>query len=115
MMPVRAVTRVSVLRYGEVGRSRHSDRVATEEPLEIRLAYRRGGRTVVQPVAVTMRTPGDDVELSVGFLYGERILTEPGSVLEVAHCAGGGEQHLNVVEVRLAPGASVDDTLLGRS
>jgi FdhD protein len=45
------------------------DRVAVEEPLEIRV----GGR----PLAVTMRTPGHDEELAAGFLYGEGLLTGP--------------------------------------
>lgn len=43
-----------------------SDEVAVEEPLEIRL----GGR----PIAVTMRTPGADEELALGFLYGEALI-----------------------------------------
>jgi FdhD protein len=45
------------------------DRVAVEEPLEIRV----GGR----PLAVTMRTPGHDEELAVGFLHGEGLLAGP--------------------------------------
>ena len=45
------------------------DRVAVEEPLEIRI----GG----QPVAVTMRTPGHDEELALGFLYGEGLIDAP--------------------------------------
>src|SRR6476660_1998841 len=43
------------------------DQLATEEPLEIRLVWEGASRTV----AVTMRTPGDDPELALGFLYGE--------------------------------------------
>ena len=42
------------------------DAVAVEEPLEIRVAG--------EPVAVTMRTPGHDDELALGFLYGERLI-----------------------------------------
>ncbi|MCW2985921.1 MAG: fdhD [Conexibacter sp.] len=45
------------------------DRVAVEEPLEIRVAGR--------PLAVTMRTPGHDEELAVGFLHGEGLLAGP--------------------------------------
>jgi FdhD protein len=112
---MRPSTRVQVLRVdGEGARSR-SDEVVSEEPLEIRLSYRQGGRTVVRPVSVTMRTPGHDVELSVGFLFGEGVIRDRGSVLEVAHCPGGGVQNLNVVEVRLAPDVRVDESSLERN
>ena len=47
------------------------DRVAAEEPLEIRA--QGPGQEPVQ-IAVTMRTPGDDAELAVGFLHGEGLL-----------------------------------------
>jgi FdhD protein len=46
-----------------------ADRVAVEEPLEIRV----GG----EPLAVTMRTPGHDEELACGFLYGEGLIDAP--------------------------------------
>src|SRR3954454_15952453 len=46
-----------------------ADRVAVEEPLEIRV----GG----EAMAVTMRTPGHDEELAVGFLHGEGLLAGP--------------------------------------
>ena len=45
-----------------------ADRVAIEEPLEIRVHG--------EPLAVTMRTPGHDEELAVGFLHGEGLLTD---------------------------------------
>ena len=53
----------SVLRDGE------RDEVAVEEPLEIRVDG--------QPLAVTMRTPGHDDELALGFLYGEGLIDGP--------------------------------------
>jgi len=72
--------------------------VAVEEPLEIRIA----GDTV----AVTMRTPGDDGELTLGFLWGEGLIASPADVGSVAHCGRPGEDgYGNVVEV--VPGAGV--------
>jgi FdhD protein len=67
------------------------DLVATEEPLEIRLRWPGGGRTV----AVTMRTPGADEELALGFLFAEGVIDGAGRVEEVAAVEE------NVVEVAL--------------
>lgn len=54
------------------------DQVAVEEPLEIRLAG--------VPVAVTMRTPGDDLDLAAGFLFTEGIVRSPAEIATIAHC-----------------------------
>jgi FdhD protein len=62
-VPPQSATRVEVLRL-PAGASQQ-DELAVEEPLEIRL----GGR----PIAVTMRTPGHDEELAIGFLHSEGV------------------------------------------
>jgi FdhD protein len=81
---------------------RHEDRLATEEPLEIRLAW--PGRPA-QRVAVTMRTPGHDFELATGFLHGEGVLASADDLHTVAYCTDvtlTAEQEFNVVTVQLA-------------
>jgi FdhD protein len=81
---------------------RREDRLATEEPLEIRLGW--PGRPA-QRVAVTMRTPGHDFELATGFLFGEGVLTSAEDLRTVAYCtdvALSPEEELNVVTVELA-------------
>ena len=72
---------------------RRSERVVVEEPLETRL----DGRSV----AVTMRTPGHDTELSVGFLLSEGVVEHADAIATAAHC----DETENVVDVRTAPGA----------
>lgn len=76
------------------------DRLATEEPLEIRL--RAGAHT--RTVAITMRTPGADFELAAGFLFGEGVIAEPDDVVGISYCVDreiAEEQRYNIVNVDL--------------
>ena len=87
------------------------DFVASEEPLEVRLAW--GDR--VQRLAVTMRTPGHDADLAVGFLAGEGVVRGPESVAGTFHAPlQAGETDPNVVVVRLADGVAFDASRLER-
>jgi len=82
---------------GETVRSQ-PDRLVTEEPMEIRVES--PGRAP-EPLTVTMRTPGHDFELAVGFCVSERVVAGPDDVATVAYCLrGDGPQEYNVVTVR---------------
>jgi FdhD protein len=79
----------------------HEDRLATEEPLEIRLAW---PGVPAHRVWVTMRTPGHDFELAAGWLVHEGI-AGPGSIQGVAYCVDAElepEEEFNVVTVTLS-------------
>jgi FdhD protein len=92
------------------------DRLAAEEPMEIRLAWPDGGRTGQKSLAVTMRTPGDDFELAAGFLYSEGIVQRREDILDIAYCLDEAQpQERNVVSVTLAPHTQVDLTRLDRN
>jgi FdhD protein len=104
-------------RGGELGRDDDPDLVATEEPFEIRLGYsRRDGSRAEEPVSVTMRTPGHDQDLAVGFLFTEGIIrarSDVQGVVERGQRAADGL--VNVVRVELAPGVPVDFKRLERN
>lgn len=93
---LRPVTRIAL---GE-GVRRRADTLAVEEPLEIRIAG--------APLAVTMRTPGHDVELAIGFLVSEGVISKSSDFRAAIHCGGpgtgGAENTYNVLDATLAPG-----------
>jgi FdhD protein len=105
MRPIRApknsTTGARLWRFQAGAVKEGADRLATEEPLEIRLIQGERRRTV----AVTMRTPGHDGELAVGFLFAEGVVDDRGRVLRVDHCSEeeGGGNCSNIVEVELDP------------
>jgi FdhD protein len=95
----RPVARTRIIEVRDGNKRRRSDRLAGEEPMEIRA----GGPTgEPAPVAVTMRTPGHDFELAVGFLFTEGLL-EPAALTKVSYCDSlETDQNYNVVSVRTA-------------
>ena len=82
-MPRQSVEQVSVKKVSAAQVSDIDDMLATEEPLEIRLGYMAAGKRTVKSISVTMRTPGNDPELAVGFLYTEGIVK---SVADIIFC-----------------------------
>jgi len=86
--------------------------VATEEPLEIRARH----RGTEHRVAVTMRTPGNDFELAVGFLFSEGMIRAREHVAKVSYCASGPpEQLYNQVTVELTNGAPFEAEQMQRN
>ncbi|MFB2596578.1 formate dehydrogenase accessory sulfurtransferase FdhD [Herbiconiux sp. P17] len=102
----RRVTRITV------GESRviREDTLAVEEPLEIRV----GGRSL----AITMRTPGHDIDLAAGFLVSEGVIRHGDDFATARYCAGATDEGLNtynVLDVTLAPGVPAPDPSLERN
>ncbi|HZA80305.1 MAG TPA: formate dehydrogenase accessory sulfurtransferase FdhD [Actinomycetes bacterium] len=108
-MAGRRVAERRVLKVGAGAATRRAarDRLAVEEPLELRVAGR--------PVGVTMRTPGNDVELAIGYCISERLVARPDDVEAVRFCAPEGQaQEYNVLTVDLRPGVPAPDPSLDR-
>ncbi|MEU1619424.1 formate dehydrogenase accessory sulfurtransferase FdhD [Streptomyces sp. NPDC008238] len=106
----RVTARRRVLRIRDGVPGHRSDTLAAEEPMEIRV----GGRALT----ITMRTPGSDFDLAVGFLVSEGVVHGPDDVLGIRYCAGAtadGGNTYNVVDVALAPGVRLPDLSLERN
>ena len=96
-----------VVEWNEGNPRARQDEVAVEEPIEIRV----GGTAV----SVTMRTPGDDFELTAGFLFTERIVSAHDDIASIAYGDGPNKRpSTNVVDVTLRAGKTVDLTRLQR-
>lgn len=98
----RSLTKITV---GQPAR-RRIDTLAVEEPLEIRVAG--------AALAITMRTPGHDVELAAGFLVSEGVISRREQFRSAIHCGGpgtgGGENQYNILDIALSADATVAPT-----
>ena len=86
------------------------DALAVEEPLEIRIGFGSEGRRVHKAISITMRTPGDDESLAVGFLFTEGIIKSLDQIAAIQHCGMPSPDKgiRNTIRVDLADGVDVD-------
>lgn len=106
----RVTVRKPVVRLSAAGERRRPDTLAAEEPFEIRVNG--------TPLTVTMRTPGDDVELAHGFLLSEGVIGSREDVLTARYCAStddDGANTYNLLDVTLAPGVPEPDPSVTRN
>jgi len=99
-----AVKKFAIRKYSSDVIDDAPDLLAVEEPLEIRLEYGPTENRVTKNLSVTMRTPGDDADLVVGFLFTEGIVCQPSDIISVRHSDGMG----NVALAALAPDLDFD-------
>ena len=108
--------RVEIDTLRAAGHEHRGDAIAVEEPLEIRLLreqeqpeHANGGTG--RPVSITIRTPGNDAELALGFLFGEGILREARDIIDARHCGPSG----NVLRVTVRADLPLDIKRLERN
>ncbi len=113
----RSSRRLSVKTFAGETSKRRTDVVAVEEPLEIRVVT--GSKH--HSIAVTMRTPGEDFELSAGFLFSEGVIHSREEIERISYCVRDGtgrkttEQQFNIVNVHLARGVAFDTEKFSRN
>lgn len=102
------------------------DVLAIEEPLEIRIGLPVDGKIEHRAISITMRSPGHDGELAVGFLFTEGIIQSPDQIQQIRHCGlkiGKGKGALeraaalnsNTIRVDLNDGIDIDLKRLERN
>ena len=106
---------IEVRRVNGVFAVRSHDSVAIEDALEIQIGQLRKGLRTIRSVSVTMRTPGHDDELAMGFLFGEGILNGQSDVAEIEFPAVEGEKSRSCVRIQLRAGVTVDLKQLDRN
>ncbi|MGH3367640.1 MAG: formate dehydrogenase accessory sulfurtransferase FdhD [Nocardioidaceae bacterium] len=106
----RVTTRRRIVKIADGGAHSQGDSLVTEEPIEIRLQGK--------PLAVTMRTPGDDFDLAAGFLVSEGVVSSSDQVKSIRYCAGAdvdGANTYNVLDVVLDAGVELPEFTLERN
>jgi FdhD protein len=107
----RAVVETRVWSVTRVESADGLETLVAEEPLEIQLAYGSPGERVVKQISVTMRTPGADLELAVGFLLTEGVVRDANDIAGVTAAGDGG----NTVRVELSPNVEINLPSLERN
>ena len=104
-----SISQLKIQAVNGAERGERTDKLAVEEPLEIRVANLSGYRSGYQSLAVTMRTPGQDFELAAGFLFGEGVIRHREEICDITYCVDPGEpQHFNQVNVLLEDSVVLD-------
>lgn len=95
--------------------SAEEDLVAIEEPLEIVLIHCAEGELKETPLTLTMRSPGSDEELAVGFLFNESVITSFEDIEQIRYCVKSAEAQRNKLRVTLKTAIEVDSIALKRN
>ncbi len=111
-----SVQHTSIVKVGDTI-DEEDDLLAVEEPLEIRLGYGPVSARCQQSISVTMRTPGHDFELALGFLFAEGIIRNYEEVVSIKYCQNTDttDAKENIVRVELLPNIPVDMQKLQRN
>lgn len=116
-MAKAGVAQVNITRFSNGITEPAVDLLSAEEPLEIRLGFGRATERLQKSISVTMRTPGNDFELALGFLFTEGVIQSADDVHHIQYCTEANtiENKENIVRVELKPEIEIDFNRLQRN
>ncbi len=110
------VSKTTIIKVQEEQLESVPDLLVVEAPLEIRLIYTKSDAISETSITVTMRTPGNDIELAVGFLFAEGIIDSFDAIKSFHYCQKTIPEHReNILKILLKPDLTVDLSLLDRN
>lgn len=113
---LEAIKNIQIIKYDNEFFGHKNDTISVEEPLEIRLTYGPIDNRITKPVAITMRTPGQDELLAIGFLFNEGIIEKSGDVMKISkNTYFKSELNANIITVALLPTVAFDEYILQRN
>lgn len=114
-MPLSRVAPVQIDSFHQLQHVKQDDLLVVEEPMEIQVVHGPRHQRQKNSLAITMRTPGHDLELTLGFLLSEGIISQRAEVVGIRHCQQEAEAIGNVVRVELAESVPLDAAFLQRN
>ncbi|MCF8429909.1 MAG: formate dehydrogenase accessory sulfurtransferase FdhD [Bacteroidia bacterium] len=116
-MAKSAVYPIKIIKVNESNFEQANDLIAVEEPLEIRIGYGNKDNRNQKNISVTMRTPGHDFELALGFLFTEGIIENVGQISQIKYCTALNSQkdEENIVRVELHENVTMDFSKIQRN
>jgi FdhD protein len=116
-MSKASVAHIKIKKVNDGSVSIADDLLAVEEPLEIRIGYGAKTNREQKSISVTMRTPGNDFELALGFLFTEGIIQSSNQITQIKYCTEANtiENQENIVRVELREDVKIDFQKLQRN
>ncbi|UOB17415.1 formate dehydrogenase accessory sulfurtransferase FdhD [Abyssalbus ytuae] len=104
-----------ILKINKLNSKSKNDLIVVEEPLQIKLHHIQNGEWVENTLSITMRTPGNDFDLVIGFLFNENIISSNQDILQIRYCNNTKEEEKqNIIIVKLSPNITLDFNKLNK-